>query len=494
MVEISKVSVNVLQIREALRNSPEFFIHFFLGEQLTEEVPPFHIEVFYEMTHAEISRLAIAIPRGHAKTTLAKLACVWYLLFSEYRFILYVSGSHDLVVPYVNDIARFFKSDNFKSIFGAIEWHIDRDGTGEYKFRIHSLKKTCMLKGLGSGQRVRGINIDNERPQLAICDDLEDDEDVETDTMHKKMLRWFYGAFYKCLNPFNNKIIILGNLIGKQSVLYKVLQLATWRSFLYGALKADKAPLWPEMWSLKKLNADYQEYVEQGMAGKWFAEMMNQPTAEGGNIIDAAEIYYLPPRLPEEVAFGYITIDPAISKEKWADNAAVGAQGWVEEQGIWQVLQYEYGKGVNPTTLFWMAIKLAKHWGFRYIGVERAAMQEVLEHHFTHLLLLHNLQHLYEFVAVGTGNQRKAQRIISWSTGLKKSMKLIPTRALTYGDFVVTQQLLNYEPSKRENDDDVIDMLAQGEQMQRLHLAKIMQQTAAVPIGTVASINDIAQV
>ena len=494
MVDLTNVNVNVLQIREALKHSPEMFIHFFLGEQLTEDIPPFHIEIFYEMTHANIPRLAIAIPRAHAKTTLAKLACVWYLLFSDYRFVLYVSGSHDLVVPYVNDIAGYFRSDNFRAIFGEIDWLINRDGTGEYKFRIHSLKKTCILKGLGSGQRTRGVNIDNERPQLAIVDDLEDDEDVESEIMHLKMLRWFYGPFYKCLNQFDNKIIITGNLLGKSSVLYKILKLDSWRTFLYGALKADKTPLWPAMWPLEKLKADYQEYLELGLAGKWFAEMMNQPTAEGGNIIEAAEIYYLPQRLPEEVAFGYVTIDPAISKERWADNAAVGAQGWIEEANIWQVLQYDYGKGIDPTSLFWRAIKLAKYWGFKYIGVERAAMQEVLEHHFMHLLMLHNLQNQFEFLPIGTGNRKKSQRIISWSTGLKKTQKLTPTRALTYGDFVVTQQLLNYEPAKKENDDDIIDMLAQGERMQSLYLAKIMQQVTDIPTGTIQSISDIAEV
>ena len=494
MVETGQVSVNVLQIREALKSSPEMFIHFFLGEQLTEAVPAFHIEVFYEMTHSDIPRLAVAIPRGHAKTTLAKLCCVWYLLFSPYRFVLYVSGSHDLVVPYVNDIAGFFDSDNFIAIFGRVQWKIKRDGVGEYKFRIPSLRKTCILKGLGSGQRVRGINVDNERPQLAICDDLEDDEDVETDAMHKKMLRWFFGPFIKCLNEFDNKVIMTGNLLAKNSVLYKVLQLKSWRSFLYGALKTDKTPLWSAMWPLEKLKRDYQEYVQLGLAGRWFAEMMNQPTAEGGNIIEASDIYYLPQRLPEEVAFGYITIDPAISKEKWADNAAIGAQGWIEDANIWQTLQYDYGKGLNPTEIFWIAIKMAKYWGFRYIGVEHAAMQQVLEHHFTHLLYLHNLWQHFEFLPVGTGNVRKAQRIISWSSGLIRNKTTIPSRALTYGDFIVTQQLLNYEPSKKENDDDIVDMLAQGEQMQRLYLGKIMQQTQDVPIGTMASINEISQV
>lgn len=472
--ETQQVQIPVEQIRLALKNDPEFFIQFFLGDQLTHPVPAFHVEIFAEMIHGDVLRLVVAVPRGHAKTTLAKLGCVWYLLFSDFRFVLYVSGSHDLVVPYVNDIAGFFDAPNFVSVFGEVQWLKRQDGVGIYKFRIPSIGKTCILRGLGSGQRVRGINVDNERPQLAIVDDAEDDEDVETDAMHQKMMKWWFGPFLKCLNQFNNKIIVSGNLLSSRSVLYRLLQSKEWRSFLYGCIRKDGTPLWPDLWPIEKLQADFREYEANGMASRWFAEMMNQPTAEGGGIIKSDEICYKPARLNTDVKYGFITVDPAISKENWADRAAVVAHGWVESETQWQILETFATRGIDPTALFWKIIDMASTWGFRAIGVENAAMQGILEHHFNHLKMLHNLWQ-YVFVPLHTHNRSKTERLAAWAAELKESKTRKALYALTAGDYVCTQQLLMYEPMRKDNEDDVIDCAAYGVQMRSRYMSEIMQ-------------------
>jgi len=46
--------------------------------------------------------------------------------------------------------------------------------------------------------------------------------------------------------------------------------------------------------------------------------------------------------------------------------------------------------------------------------------------------------------------------------------------ALTEGDFIVTQQLLEYNAQQKENDDDVIDTGAYGPQMIREYYFEIM--------------------
>lgn len=492
-ISTQKVSVNVLKLRAALRDDPEMFIQFFLYEHLTHEVPDFHKEIFGEMTHADVDRLVIAIPRAHAKTTLAKLCCAWYLIFSQYRFVLYVSASHDLVVPYVNDIAAFFESENFESVFGEVIWMKRQEGNGVYKFRIKSLNKTCLLRGLGAGQRVRGINIDHERPQLAVVDDIEDDEDTDTEEGHRKKRRWWYGPFYKCLNQFNNKIIACGNLTSKRSVLWRLLQSERWRSYLYGCIRANKEPLWPDLWPLEKLREDYLEYEENGEVARWFAEMMNQPVPEGGGLIKAEEICYKPARIPEEVEYGFITVDPAISRENWADRAAIGAHIWVAEEEIWQTVEIRYWRGIDPTDLFFEIIKLAKDWHLRVIGVETAAFQKVLQHHFKHLQLLHQLTQ-FLFVSLDTGNRRKTERLIAWASLLKQTEHKRARWALTIGDYVATQQLLMYEPKKRDNDDDIIDMCAYGVQMIERYMYEIMQTLEYIPKQKSQTMYEISEV
>lgn len=496
--QTQRVSVNLHHVKQLLRHDPEFFIHFFLGESVTVEVPEFHKEVFSEMTHADIDRLVMAIPRGTAKTTLAKLCCVWYLLFSDYRFILYVSGSHDLVVPYVNDVAAFFTTDNFRAVFGDVDWLIHQDGKGIYKFRIPSLNKTCILRGLGSGQRVRGVNVDNERPQLAVCDDIEDDEDVETDSAHEKMRRWWFGPFVKCLNPVKNKIVVCGNLLSNRSVLYKLLKSNRWRSFLYGIIKADGTSLWPDIWPMDAIRADFIDYQENGMVSRWFAEMMNQPVAEGGGLIKGEEICYKPERTPEEIEYGFITIDPALSHESWADNCAIGAHGWVAEEMQWQTVEEFHQRGIDPADIFWKAIDMAQTWGFRVIGVESGSMQQALEHYFRHLQLTNNLQQ-YKFVSVKNFNRSKNQRLSAWAAMLKEKQSADgvtrPAQwAITEGDFIITQQLLNYKPNERDNDDDVIDMCGHALLLIDQHLDEVMQTLPHVVKGHVASTYTISQV
>lgn len=492
-VKLGDVKLNLLQLRTALRNNPEMFIHFFLSETLSEEVPDFHIENFFTMTHADIDRLLILIPRGHAKTMLAKLTAAWYLIFSAFRFVLYVSGSHDLVVPYVNDIADFFRSRNFQAVFGGVEWLKEQDGIGVYKFRITATGKVCILRGLGAGQRVRGINVENERPQLAICDDMEDDEDVGSEELHRKKLQWFYGSFLKCLDPMQNKVIASGNLLGKRSIMYKLLHNQRWHSVLYSVLRADGTPLWEAAWPLEKIKADFQEYQELGLTARWFAEMMNQPVAEGGSVIKAEEISYNPAQVPEDIKYGFLTLDPAISKEKWADSFALVAHAWIETTEQWQVVQVEHGKGIRPEDLFWRIVAMGEYWGFYIVGVEVDAMQKVLEYFFDHLKYLHNKTH-FIFVPVSSGGTKKPARIATWASALKKPRTGHSVYALTTGDFVVTQELLEYQPMIKDNVDNIIDSCAYGMQMISVYLIQIMQQLSGPPPQQVQSIYRIAAV
>lgn len=486
------VEVNPQAIKLALRNDPAFFISFFLHEQLTHPVPQFHKSVFNDMTHTDVSRLAIALPRAHAKTTLVKLAVVWHFLFSHYRFILYVSGSHDLVVPYVNDIANFFETDNFIEIFGQVKWIIRQEGNGLYKFYIPSLDKTCILRGLGSGQRIRGINVDNERPQLAVCDDLEDDTDVESEANHFKSLNWWAGPFIKCLNQFDNKIIMLGNLLSKMSVFYKMLHSSDWKSYIYGVIKQDGTPLWPDLWPIEAILKDYKEYEAIGLIGKWFAEMMNHPVAEGGGIIKAHEICFAPIRVPEEIEYGFITIDFANSKQNWADKTAIGAHGWVPQDKRWQSLEEYHKRGMDPSDIYYKAMEMAMRWGFKIIGCESSALQEVYQHHFRLLQLVNQHDRQIQFIPVRLQNRKKSERIITWASGLKNTKDKKPTWALTLGMMTAVQQLLDYEPMKDENDDDVIDMMANGLIVVQQSLHLVIQSLAENEDSFTQTLYDVA--
>ena len=179
--DIRTVQVDVTSLWASLKDNPEFFIHFFLKEQIRKGVPEFHVIEFQKMTVKDILRYACAIPRDHAKTTLAKLSAVWHYLFTQHRFILYLCAVHKLAVNAVNDIVEFLEDPNLSSLV-HIDWIKKQDGVGLYIFDLTlfypsgTVTKRCILLAAGAGQALRGMNVDNKRPDLAIVDDLEKKE------------------------------------------------------------------------------------------------------------------------------------------------------------------------------------------------------------------------------------------------------------------------------------------------------------------------------
>lgn len=488
-VDTTQVQLSNEQIKIALQYDAEFFIQFFLGDELTFPVPEFHPEIFNLMIEPSVEKFACAVPRDHAKTTLAKLACVHYFLFSDFRFILYLSNTVTIAIPSVNDVIAFLECENFKAVFGEIKWEIRQDGKGVYKFYIGN--KLCMLRAFGMGQQVRGINIDNQRPQLGILDDIDAVQNEITETNFRASKRWFYGPFRKCLDKFKHKIVQIGNLTETQSLIAENCASTAWHSRVYGCLLSNGKPLWPDAWSIEKLKQDYMEYLDAGMADVWFAEMMNMPTAGGRGVILPEEILYAPSRQEDDIDFGFITIDLAISEETWAHKTVIAVHGFISDAGInglWQAVEYRTFTGIDPIALFWEVIDLSKKWRINTIGIESVAYQASVKYVFQHECLRNGIKFNENGIA-GEGGiafvalqaiGRKAQRIVTWASMIKAK-----EYALNFGDFALTQELITYRPDKKVNVDDTIDAYAYAPQMLRLYMHLIIQE---YEVGTPASI------
>lgn len=490
--QLDAVQMNVAEIRFALEHDEEFFIQFFLGDELTLAVPKFHIDVFHLMTSTAVRLCAFAIPRDHAKTTLAKLACIKYWLFSEFQFIIYLTNVSATAIASCKDIIGFIESENFRSIYGVAEFEVKQEGKGFYQFTINLPKKMggfrekkCILRALGAGQSVRGVNIGHRRPQLAIVDDLEDIENIATEDLYIKLKRWFYGTFRKCLDKFNHKIIHIGNMIANRCMLKEHCESDYWFSRRYGCLLSNGEPLWPDAWPLDKLKADFNEYLKAGMIDVWFTEMMNLPIGAGRGLIRATEINYKPGIEPADIEYGFITIDLAISRETWAHKTVTVVHGWTGEE--WMVCEVDGGIGIDPIQLFDIVVQLAFKWKVRTIGIENVAYQASLQYVFPYLAMVKNIEG-FTFVEL-RATMRKTQRLVGWCAMLRDKQYAIPE-----GDFIITEQLLAYDPKLKENDDDYIDACAHGLQMIDNYMAEIQQVFEIAPPSPARNSYEIADI
>lgn len=489
---LDPVQMNVREIRYALQHDSEFFIQYFLGEELTFPVPDFHIDLFHLMTSTAVDKCVFAVPRDHAKTTLAKLACIYYLLFSHYSFIIYLSNVHATARDAVNDIIGFLESDNFQAAYGMVEFSVKQDGIGFYRFNIqlpHSdgstYAKKIVIKALGAGQSVRGINVGHRRPQLAIVDDLEDTDNIATEELFDKLKRWFYGTFRKCLDKFDHKIIHIGNMLANKCLLQEHCNSEYWFSRQYGCLLANGQPLWPDAWPLEKLKVNFVEYLRGGMIDIWFIEMMNLPIGSGKGLIKANEIKYAPQIQTNEMEYGFITLDPAISEESWAHQTAIAVHVWNGE--FWQITEVEAAIGIDPTEMFGIIMRLAHKWGISVVGIESVAFQASLKHVFNYMCAVNNIEGM-TFLDL-PGRKQKTQRIVGWCALLKTG-----EYKLVEGEFSITQQLLAYNPKAKTNEDDEIDTCAYGVQMLQLYLLEIINQVSIIPLGNPVSGYAVAEI
>ena len=220
-VDTTYAEIDPALVRTLLRTNAEFLIEFFLADQLDMPVPQFHTEIWGLLTDTEKERVLLAIPRGHAKSTLAKLCVIWYWLFTTHRFCVYLSNTAPIAKGACRDIIEYLSHPNFLEIYGKVRMvkHSENEGLWIFDLPMGSGRvKRCILRALGQGQQMRGINIDNQRPDLAIVDDVEDNENTSSESQQKKLDQWMYGPFLQALAK-NRKILWLGNMLTKTSLL-----------------------------------------------------------------------------------------------------------------------------------------------------------------------------------------------------------------------------------------------------------------------------------
>lgn len=462
-----QIAIQSDQIKERLKYDYRFFIAFFMGDMLELPSPDFHITIFSRMVSLKVKQSVYAVPRGYAKTTIARLAATHILIFSDIKNIFYVSHSLAGAVPSVRAIVRYLKSENFESVFGKVVFNIEQDGKGIYSFILPNGKE-CYLQAIGSEQQVRGTNIGGRRIELAIVDDVEDRKDNKNDEIYKSLKTWFYSDLKKALDKRVGKIIQIGNIVAKNSLVYEHCQSKHWFSMHFSAIKSDGQPLWPELWSLKDLADDFREYQEMGQTSNWFGEMMNIIIPDSATLIGANEITFRPRPVPGMIDYGFITIDPAISSnDKHAHNCAIAVHGYVNDK--WQIIDYFSEIGVDPVRLFRETYRLATYWGITYVGIENEGYQASLKYVFEYMQKREDVLFKLRYVQIPTGKKHKYTRIATWVGYLKRGDYTLST-----GDIRTVNQLMVYDPTSKNNSDDLIDVEAYGVYMINNYLADIV--------------------
>lgn len=240
-------------------------------------IPNMHREA-WQLYCSGVEQAAVAAPRGHAKSSaLTHTFTLASLLFRVDDYAIVVSATEELAIEYLGDIAReLTENEDLITDFG-LKGFVTQSKT-ELVLEFKDGEQFRVL-ARGSGQKMRGRKWRGKRPGLIICDDLEDDEQVESIDRRQKFRRWFFRAVKPALRR-GGKLRIHGTILHDDSLLARLMKDKSWNTLFYKAHESFddfSNILWPEQFSEADLRAIRQSFIEQFDASGYSQEYLNDP-------------------------------------------------------------------------------------------------------------------------------------------------------------------------------------------------------------------------
>lgn len=400
-------------------------------------------------------KLALGIPRGHGKTTLTKLFVLYCILFTNTKFILVLSETGPKSENIISDVMDMLNEPNIIKLFGDWKIGIEKNTNDLKKFGFRN--RTVILACLGAGGSLRGLNIKNERPDLMIFDDIQSKECSESKVQSEHLMTWLVGTAMKARSPHGCLTIFNGNMFpGPDSILKKLKKNAEWTKFISGAILADGTVLWPELRSFESLVRELNNDISMGHPEIFFSEVMNDTEIALNNKVDLSLIKVCPFSEYDIPQGKFIVIDPASGK-KDGDDVSIG---YFEVFDGTPVLTKVIEESLSPGNTILKTLALALETKTKCIGCEATGYQSTLNYWFIEKCKEFGISGL-EFVEVHTNAISKNTRII-------EVLKQLPTGEIYLHDRVknhVINQIVNWNPLKRDNVDGTLDLLAYAPQM-----------------------------
>lgn len=356
----------------------------------------------------------LMMPRGFSKTTITNAVTLYFILFQESRFVVYISETATHSEMQLANVRRELEGNELiHSVWGNLR-PPERQGmkwTGDMLETITGIA----VAARGRGAQVRGLQHQGARPDRIIMDDVEDKESVKTEEQRQKTREWFYQDVLPALPVMdsNATIVALGTLLHIEALLQTIRGDPEWTAVIFGARDKGGHPIWPQVMDEDKIERRRQSYSRAGQISGFYMEFFNTPRTEEDAKFRMDMIKTWPQLGLEGMDTSHlhkaIAIDPAISQTRSADYTAIVVVG-MEQGGRIHVLDMWGKVGAIPREMVDKYFELAKHWGCHRHGVEAIAWQAAL----SHLLREEMFRNKYYFEVEEikhTSQQKKTDRV-----------------------------------------------------------------------------------
>ena len=452
--QVTEAAFHTTEIQDMSRTSLDFLAGMAMPTVFKYFYPPVFISVWawlssFATKTRDFSQLALGLPRGFGKTTLIKLFVLWCILFTNKKFILIISSTATLAENFLSDVVDMLDEPNIKSVFGDWRLGLEKDTQSIKKFGFRG--RNIILAGLGAGTSLRGLNLKNERPDVMVFEDIQTRECADSAVQSDTLERWMIGTAMKAKSPMGCLFIFVANMYPtKHSLLRKLKNNSAWTKFIAGGILSDGSSLWEELQPIKQLESEFKNDLEMGHPEIFYAEVLNDENASSNNLIDLSKLPNLPYENGDIHQGNFIVIDPSAAKQN-SDNVAIG---YFEVYDSYPVLRSLVNEKLSPGDTIAKALELALTNNCRLIAIESVAYQSTLAYWFKFICEQRGIIGI-EAVEIYPGGYSKNSRILSMLKSYSAGEVFVSTECKPEVHLQITQ----WNPLKKDNVDDILDLL-----------------------------------
>lgn len=355
-------------------------------------------------------RDALAAPRGEAKSTKVSMSfLLWCVVTGRKWYPVIIMDAFEQAAEMLEAIKAELEAN--PRIQGDFP---EACGQGRvWRAGVITTANGRKVEAFGSAKKIRGRRHGAHRPDLAVMDDIENDENVTTPAQRDKLQK-FVTASVLNLGPPDDSMdaILIGTVLHYDSVLARFLKNPLWNRKVFKAIIQwpDRMDLWEQFEGLLLAAETPQEgeaaamalyqankaNMDKGAVVSWPAlrpihklmirrareghsafdsEQQNDPVA-GDDAPFAHSIRFWVNRLAEWLFYG--ACDPSLGKAgNSRDPSAIGVGGYNRTTGVMDVVEAKIKKR-TPDRIISDVIEMQREYACLVWGFESVQFQEFL--------------------------------------------------------------------------------------------------------------------
>jgi hypothetical protein len=335
----------------------------------TPEFHPRILKTFYSQRQKAVAKVF----RGGAKSTLAEEFVVLGCLFRDFKYPLLIGNSYDAACERMSAIkAELEGNDLIIELFGPQVGPVWTES-----------EIVCMngarIKAYGARQSLRGSKTkDGDRPDLAMVDDLEDEENVQTPEARYKIKRWVTGSLYPALVPVTGKVRVLGTPLHPKSYVENCVNSEDFESIVvpicYLNDEGVEVSAWEDRFPMSYIDDLRRTYTADGAINEFTQEYLCRAEDQASKPFKASMFKYA--SLPA----GYHPVEAMVDPARTVNTKTSARTGYVVYTWVGRTLHVieAFGSFHKPDEIINEICRINEKYNPVKIGVEADGLEEFI--------------------------------------------------------------------------------------------------------------------